>query len=430
MAADASAYRTLGLAPGASLAEVKRAYRALAKANHPDAAGEAALPRFLAIQAAYDRIVDPDGSATTGGVRPAGSPAKPWEADQDRARATHRAYGGRARRTRTTRPGAGAGGSGPKTTGSAGTGPSAGTSDAGTGAKDAPPRSGRPPRPPKKATLGSTSYDGVEAEPFEPDWGGASWYGTTSGTYWTLNPKEYADPRKHGPEYQARARRAAAEAAAAVGGGAAAAEPASEPAPESEPAPATDPPASEPSHTTASWWAATDAGATAEAAAADPSQDPTAGAAGSPPGPDPLVDATWLDAGGTTIVGRVGRAVAGWAPIALGLSWLVGELTGCGRFSAACDPAAPPLMLVAQLAVLAVLLLVPRLASVAVVGAVGTLVAAIPGALVLASMGGASDTSSSRTVLAVVLVGGWLAGIGVGLVREIRRARPVDRPVS
>ena len=58
-----------------------------------------------------------------------------------------------------------------------------------------------------KATFGSTSYDGVDATPFEPDWRGASWYGTTSGTYWTLNPKEYADPRKHGPEYQARARR-------------------------------------------------------------------------------------------------------------------------------------------------------------------------------------------------------------------------------
>src|SRR5262249_37226930 len=57
-----------------------------------------------------------------------------------------------------------------------------------------------------KATLGSTSYD--DAGPFEPDWAGASWYGTTSGTYWTVNPKEYADPRKHGPEYQARARRA------------------------------------------------------------------------------------------------------------------------------------------------------------------------------------------------------------------------------
>ena len=70
---------------------------------------------------------------------------------------------------------------------------------------DAPPRG---PRKRNKATLGSTSYDGATA-PFEPDWGGASWYGTTSGTYWTLNPKEYADPRKHGPEYQARARRAA-----------------------------------------------------------------------------------------------------------------------------------------------------------------------------------------------------------------------------
>ena len=74
-----------------------------------------------------------------------------------------------------------------------------------TGAPGARPP--RPERPPNKATLGSTSYDGADAEPFEPDWGGASWYGTTSGTYWTLNPKEYADPRKHGPEYQARARR-------------------------------------------------------------------------------------------------------------------------------------------------------------------------------------------------------------------------------
>jgi len=36
-------YRTLGLTPGASAAEIKRAYRALAKANHPDSAGERAL---------------------------------------------------------------------------------------------------------------------------------------------------------------------------------------------------------------------------------------------------------------------------------------------------------------------------------------------------------------------------------------------------
>src|SRR6185503_7833144 len=60
MTADRDPYATLGLPRTASLDEVKRAYRRLVKANHPDAAGEAALPRFLAIQDAYDRIVGPD----------------------------------------------------------------------------------------------------------------------------------------------------------------------------------------------------------------------------------------------------------------------------------------------------------------------------------------------------------------------------------
>ncbi|MDP9481835.1 MAG: J domain-containing protein, partial [Chloroflexota bacterium] len=50
-------YRTLGLPRGASLDDVKRAYRALAKKNHPDAAGPAALPRWLLIQAAYEQLV-------------------------------------------------------------------------------------------------------------------------------------------------------------------------------------------------------------------------------------------------------------------------------------------------------------------------------------------------------------------------------------
>ncbi len=67
--------------------------------------------------------------------------------------------------------------------------------------------SARRRRPPNRATFGSTTYD--DADEAEPGWDGASWYGQTTGTYWTLNPREYADPRKHGPEYQARARRAA-----------------------------------------------------------------------------------------------------------------------------------------------------------------------------------------------------------------------------
>ena len=80
---DADPYRVLGLEPGASMAEVKRAYRRLAKAFHPDSAGEAALPRFLAIHEAYERI-------RTGRVRSrrrpradagTGSTAEPWRAD-------------------------------------------------------------------------------------------------------------------------------------------------------------------------------------------------------------------------------------------------------------------------------------------------------------------------------------------------------------
>ena len=119
---------------------------------------------------------------------------------------------------------------------------------------------------PNKATLGSTSYDGADGQPFEPDWGGASWYGTTSGTYWTINPKEYADPRKHGPEYQARARRAARTRARAGALGTDGSSPAEDAAasrragrgphrpPEArrlEASPA------EPTHTTSSWWEST-----------------------------------------------------------------------------------------------------------------------------------------------------------------------------
>src|SRR5512134_1847717 len=86
-------YRVLGLAAGASAAEVKRAYRRLAKANHPDSAGETALPRFLEIQRAYEMLTA--GTWRPGLRRPssagggAGAAARePWRADSTRARST------------------------------------------------------------------------------------------------------------------------------------------------------------------------------------------------------------------------------------------------------------------------------------------------------------------------------------------------------
>src|SRR5215210_4828555 len=210
-------WQILGLAPGASLEEVRRAYRRLAKEHHPDTAGEGALPRFLAIHAAYDQIVGP-GRARRVGARPAGTsggsppPAEPWRADPARARASGRADG---RRPGARPAGRGSGGpapggeSGPAAGSGAGTGPppdgASGPRPSSTGSTRAR-RSAK--RPSKTATPYSTSYDRADEEPFEPGWSGATWYGASSGTYWTINPREYADPRKHGPEYQARARRA------------------------------------------------------------------------------------------------------------------------------------------------------------------------------------------------------------------------------
>src|SRR5690349_24851008 len=106
-------YRTLGLLPGAPMAEVKKAYRRLAKAYHPDSAGEAALPRFLAIHEAYERLVtgrSRGGAGARGAsARPAAAPAaEPWRADPERARAAReRARTGRASSGTRAQPGGG-----------------------------------------------------------------------------------------------------------------------------------------------------------------------------------------------------------------------------------------------------------------------------------------------------------------------------------
>lgn len=167
-------HRVLGVPRDASEAEVRRAYRALAKRHHPDG-GQGSVPRFLEIQAAYEALAG--GERPSAASRPAARPGTDW-ARRPRPNASRRCDPGQApSEDRSARP---------------------------RPAAD-PARDRRGPGV-RRATLGSTSYDGAE-EVFEPGWGGASWYGPSSGTYWTLNPREYADPRKHGPEYQARARR-------------------------------------------------------------------------------------------------------------------------------------------------------------------------------------------------------------------------------
>jgi hypothetical protein len=334
----------------------------------------------------------------------------------------------------------------------AGSGTDAGTS----GTSSTPPRGARE-RKRNKATLGSTSYDGVEG-PFEPDWRGASWYGTTSGTYWTLNPKEYADPRKHGPEYQARARRATRPA-----GGEAA--PAHEAPTGTDPAgtpsrgsPAADTEAHEaegPTHTTSSWWESTTGTTGPEPAApgAGPTEAASAGTAdraraerasfgegaaqaaeaASPPDVGralsdigrALTDPTF--GGGR---GRLGRAFLGWLPIAFGVSWLVGEITGCGRFAATCTGLADPIVLALQVGALLLLLALPVVASIAAMGAITLLVAAVAAAFALSATGEAADSESRRVALGAVLLVSWLAGVGVAVARRARTPESATRPVS
>ena len=436
-------YRTLGLEPGASMAEVKRAYRLLAKAFHPDSAGEAALPRFLAIHEAYEQLRTGRAPSVPRASRPpAAPPAEPWRADPARARAAReRARAGKGRTTAGGASAAGAAGArggstaGGTTTGRGGPQGRPTSTSSGAGSTG---RTGR--RQVRKATMGSTSYDDAR-DHADATWSGASWYGPSTGEYWIVNPREYADPRKHGPEYQSRTRRpadgqafdavagaefpnaATASRAAAMGGASTAAgtSTAAGPTTAAGAATAERPPAVQRGQATsrASWAAASADRAWAnDAAGPRPGERPRDG--------DPLAAAEaatrrWLGGPTDDPIRRLGLALVAWPPIGLAAAAAIGDLTGCSVYSASCDGSEPLLPWLAQAAILGILLLLPPLTRVLAGGAFAVLLAVVPIAFFLLAVGG-SGAPQAGYVFAVLLGGAWLVGVGWATRASLRRA--------
>lgn len=382
-------YRTLGVPPDATPEELKRAYRRLVKQFHPDSAGPAATERFIAIQVAYESLLGgAPGGAGGGSAGARSAPGQP-------ARTAGGPVAGRS---------------------SAGARPSPGARPApggrpGARAGSQPGRSGRPgpedrrAAPPsggserrrrsdehvRTARPGSTTYDDADAGSRVPEWQGATWYGQSSGTYWTINPREYADPRKHGPEYQARARRAAASDATRAAG----ADLADAPGASASPGAATARARSAAPPPIRGW-------RQAEEVRSVRPPDTRAGSAG-----------------------RVVTALIGWPIPGLVAALLVGEATGCGRYAAACPgplgTAAAAASLLAQPAVIALLLGVRPLAEAAAVAALAVAGAAIPAAVLLSASGGAkAPPGQAASVLLAMLAIAYVVGFAGAAIGRLR----------
>ena len=431
MPAPLDPYRTLGLAPGASADEIRRAYRQLAKANHPDSAGEAALPRFLAIQTAYEMLITGAtarpacGAGTRGARTPARARRRPVRARRQRGlrgvAATGTAGGqapepgGRIGRGRIRASG---GPASPAMAAPAGTAAVASHGPPGARANGRGAPGGRS-RSPNKATLGSTSYDAAEDEPFEPDWSGGTWYGASSGTYWTINPKEYADPRKHGPEYQRRARRMidgvdvdTTDEGPAIAG---------DDFTDADTETATGGPGRSRFD---GRWTYPDERARGPRALGR-ARRRRHGAAGrrrstNRPGRRSRRCSTASSAGRSASGAGSSSRSSGWLPIGAGIAWLAGELTGCGRFTATCVDPSGIGTLIPQLAVIVVLAAVPWLAAISRRPApLAALLVSVAVAVVLSAAGGSRQPGVSNVVIALVFVVGYVAGAAFAAGRKL-----------
>ena len=248
--------------------------------------------------------------------------------------------------------------------------------------------------------MGSTSYDEAR-DATDPRWAGASWYGPTTGEYWIVNPREYADPRKHGPGYSSRLR---------TGSG--------DPGDAEEPSGDGAGPDEAPSSARRAGAEAMSDGTRATSADALPRHEPTG---------EPFMSAI-VRSGSADPLRRLGLVLLAWAPIGIAATATIGQLTGCASFSAACDGTDPFLPWVAQAVIVGLLLVAPPLARAFAAGTLGLLVGLLPATAFVIAFGGAGS-AAAPPVLAAVLAIAWVIGAGWGIRRLISaQTVPGDAP--
>ena len=265
-----------------------------------------------------------------------------------------------------------------------------------------------------------------------------------------MNPREYADPRKHGPEYQARAADRTERVGTRAAGGSTGA--ATDPGPDGradarpEARPTNGGPEARPNATTTRERAharerayareraeeATRARSTTSAPA-EPGDPGVAGGPGrsgaaAPTGPLPLgqdfipsLDLSVLE---RSSFRRVLFALLAWPPLGIVAAALIGESTGCAAFSASCTREGAILPWLAQAVILLVLLALPFVARVLIGGTAAVLIVAFPAAATLSASGARYDRAYGPASLLFVLAVAWIVGVAIMSIR-VARNRPV-----
>jgi hypothetical protein len=109
-----------------------------------------------------------------------------------------------------------------------------------------------------------------------------------------------------------------------------------------------------------------------------------------------------------------------WPPLGVAAAVAAGDVTGCAAAAASCTGVAPLAPWLAQVVILALLLLLPPLARFLAFGTVAVMLALVPATAVLLALGG-GGAPEAGFALGVLLALAWLAGVGYAAVSAARR---------